>query len=248
MENLINDELKVYRGKDYIVNDKISIHQPSLGEIDDYGEQAYFNMIYDFTAVPADMMWQLDEIGVDYTKINDFELFSTVIFSKYTKNDTCILFGNDLDLKQFSHCMFKDTNEPVLYDEKSGIIIDEYTYCIIVNTLRKIHGLKRNNQFPGNETTRRILIDDAKNEYLLNKDKEYHSQLKSLISTMINSPGFKYDHENVWDMKINAFMDSVKRITKMKETDLLLQSGYSGFGIDLSKLNKEQLNWKGELE
>ena len=49
-------------------------------------------------------------------------------------------------------------------------------------------------------------------------------------------------------MKIYAFMDSVARIGKIKNAELLLQSGYSGFGIDLKKLNKEETNWLGELD
>ena len=50
-------------------------------------------------------------------------------------------------------------------------------------------------------------------------------------------------------MKINAFMDSVKRASKIKNVDLLLQSGYSGFGINLKDIkDKNQLNWLGELE
>ena len=82
------------------------------------------------------------------------------------------------------------------------------------------------------------------------QNAEKKSMLKNLISAMVNSPGFKYNHEQVWDMKIYAFMDSVKRIGKIKESDLILQSGYSGFGIDLSKLkNKEKItNWLGELD
>ena len=54
---------------------------------------------------------------------------------------------------------------------------------------------------------------------------------------MINSEGFKYNHDQVWDMKINAFMDSVKRIGKIKNADLLLQSGYSGFGVNLKDID-----------
>ena len=49
-------------------------------------------------------------------------------------------------------------------------------------------------------------------------------------------------------MKINAFMDSVKRIGKIKNADLLLQSGYSGFGVNLKDIEKKQLDWLGELE
>lgn len=49
-------------------------------------------------------------------------------------------------------------------------------------------------------------------------------------------------------MKINAFMDSVKRISKIKNSDLLLQSGYSGYGVNLKEVDKNQLDWIGELD
>ena len=65
---------------------------------------------------------------------------------------------------------------------------------------------------------------------------------------MINIEGFKYNHTQVWDMKINAFMDSVKRIGKIKNADLLLQSGYSGFGVNLKEVSQKQLDWLGELD
>ena len=77
--------------------------------------------------------------------------------------------------------------------------------------------------------------------------EEYHSRLKNLISAMINSEGFKYNHSQVWDMKINAFMDSVKRIQGINNAKLLLQSAYSGFGINMKDIDKKQLDWLGEL-
>ena len=33
------DDLKIYRGKDVIINDYITIHQPTSDEITDYGEK-----------------------------------------------------------------------------------------------------------------------------------------------------------------------------------------------------------------
>ena len=99
-----------------------------------------------------------------------------------------------------------------------------------------------------NNSTKQILIEDARDEMLANQNKKYKSRLKNLISTMVNSEGFKYDHSQVWDMKINAFMDSVKRISKIKTANLLLQSGYSGFGINLKDISKKQLDWQGELD
>ena len=82
----------------------------------------------------------------------------------------------------------------------------------------------------------------------MHKTLEYHSQLKNLISAMVNCEGFKYNHSEVWSMKIHAFMDSVKRISKIKNADLLLQSGYSGFGINLKDIDSKQTDWLGELD
>ena len=63
-----------------------------------------------------------------------------------------------------------------------------------------------------------------------------------------SSQGFKYNHAQIWDMKINAFLDSVKRISKIKNADLLLQSGYSSFGVNLKEISNDQINWLGELD
>ena len=46
--------LTLYFGDDYIINDKIKIHQPTIGEIVDYGEAEYFSMVHTITAIPSD--------------------------------------------------------------------------------------------------------------------------------------------------------------------------------------------------
>ena len=247
METIVNDELQIYRGKDFFVKKGILIHQPTLDEICEYGEQRYYSMVYSLTCVPADLCWQLDELGIDYTKLGDFELFYSLLCHNYSPEQTSILYV-DLDFSKFEVCKNDENEEIILYNAENDICIDEYTYLLITDVLRKIHGLKRNCQLPANETTRRILIEDAKEYYLLHKTLEYHSQLKNLISAMVNCEGFKYNHSEVWSMKIHAFMDSVKRISKMKNADLLLQSGYSGFGINLRDIDNKQIDWLGELD
>lgn len=243
----MNDELQIYRGKDFFVKEGITIHQPTLDEICDYGEKQYWSMIYTLTSVGADMKFQLFEIGIDYTEISDFQLFYSLLCKGLTQEQTSILFG-DLDFSKFQLCQKKDSEDILMYDAENNIDIDEYTYMVIVDVLRKMHGLKRNNQLPANESTKQILIEDARDEYNRNKNINNPSQLKNMVSAMINSEGFKYNHDEVWNMKISAFMDSVKRISKIKNADLLLQSGYSGFGVNLKEIPNKQLNWLGELE
>ena len=250
------DELRIYRGEDYVINDKIKIHIPTLGEICDYGEDEYFGLIHQITATPSDMMWQLDEMGIDFTQIDNFTLFSQLTCFKtdgmeekdfqMNKNRTNILLG-DLDLFEFKLMQDITNNEPCLYNKKTDNKIDGYTYKIICDCLRKIHFLEEHIEIPANESTRIVIIEDAKERYMMSKDKKHNSYLVNLISAMINSPGFKYNHSQVWDMKINAFMDSVKRISKIQNANLLLQSGYSGFGINLKEVSDKQINWLGDL-
>lgn len=226
----------------------IHIHQPSLGEIADYGEQEYYSMIHRLTSTPQSVKWQLWDMGIDYTKITPYELFYTFLFFLYPKEKTSILFG-DLDFTKFIQKKREDDGSIVLFQQigNDSVIIDEYTYNIIMDYLRLVHNIVKDEKMPANNTTKMILIEDDREEYQRNKNKEYHSQLKNMISAMVNCEGFKYNHSQVWDMKINAFMDSVKRILKIKDANMLLQSGYSGFGVNLKEIDKKQLNWLGEL-
>lgn len=73
------DELKVYKGHDIKITDKIIITQPTLNQIVDFGEKRYFNSVYTLTSVGADMKWQLWDMGQDYTQIEDYDLFIQVI-------------------------------------------------------------------------------------------------------------------------------------------------------------------------
>ena len=52
--NFEPSELQLYFGDDYVINDKIKIHQVTIGELADYGEALYFSMIHTLTATPSD--------------------------------------------------------------------------------------------------------------------------------------------------------------------------------------------------
>lgn len=250
---IVNDELKIYRGEDFVVSDHIIIHQATLNEICDYGEQDYFSMIQSITATPQSMKVQLWDMGIDYTTVTAWELFYSILYKLHPVEKTSVIFG-DLDLTKFQLMQRNDDNSIFLYqniedtDGVKEIIIDEFTYNVITDYLRQVHDIHEDKRIPGNESTKMILIEDDREEMERNKNKDYHSQLKNLISAMINCEGFKYNHSEVWNMKIGAFMDSVKRISKIKNADLLLQSGYSGFGVNLKEISNKQLDWLGELD
>ena len=124
----------------------------------------------------------------------------------------------------------------------------ENDYYKIVSCLRSMHNLKRDDRIAGSNSCRMAFIEDAKMEYEARLNEPYKSNLLPMVSTLVNMEGFKRNDTTIWGMNIYAFMDSVKRISKIRNSTLLLQSGYSGFGIDLSKIkNKNELDFMGEL-
>ena len=75
------DELSIYRGKDIQITPKIIITQPTLDQIERFGEKRYFNAVHTLTAVGADLKWQLwDYDQTDYTQIEDYDLFIKFIW------------------------------------------------------------------------------------------------------------------------------------------------------------------------
>lgn len=269
------DELRLYRGGDFIVNNQISIRTPTIGEICDYGEADYFSMVNTLCAVGIDLCWQLEEAGIKFDEISDFQLFAGILRKGFDTDKTRVLFGDRLNLSDMEVVQDPESKKVMLiqrapvkiyrfewvrtfrtwFDKKffkkepeKDIIIDEQTYFKIVRHLRNVHGLKRDDRFAGTAHCRQAFIEDAKMEYEVAKFQPRKSAILPLVSTLVNIEGFKRDDRDIWDMNLYAFMDSVKRIGKIRNAQLLLQSGYSGFGIDLKKVKKEELNYMGELD
>ena len=176
------------------------------------------------------------------------------IFSKYYDvEQTKIILGNTLNLKEMR--LFQNQKGEMYLGQKiitqdgetKTITLNESDYYEIVKYLRALHNLKRNNAVAGTKSCRMAFIEDAKMEYEAQLLEPRRSHLLPLVSTMVNSDGFKRDDQTIWDMNIYAFMDSVKRVDKIRNSNLLLQSGYSGFGVDLKKIRKDELNYMGEL-
>lgn len=271
------DDLKIYRGRDIQITPKIIVTQPTLGEIEEFGEKRYFNAVYSLTAVGADLKWQLwDFEGIDYTKIDDYDLFIKFIsktvcsrkllyaelmnnpdkykeeLSSLTEEDLREMLINplqlilkDIDLADFTACKLQKNDQIVLYNKEKDITIDRFVYSQIVDVVRRIHGLKRNNEMPANERTKMDLIEDARDDAIAASRTPYKSILKPLISALTVKSGACGD-DKIWNMKINMFFDSIKRISKIQDAQLLLQGAYSGF-TSLKGVDKSRLDWAGEI-
>ena len=271
------DELRIYRGFDIPITDKIIVTQPTIGQIVDFGEKRYFQAVHCLTGVGADFKWQLwDYYNTDYTTIDDFELFKKMIchslaskkhiykeltenrdkYSEQLKNiseedlaemliNPLSLILKDIDFADFKEYESDKNPETILYDVEHDITIDRFVYTRMVDAVRKIHGFKRNNQLPANERTKMDLIEDARDEAMMASQKEYKSVLKPLISALAVKTG-QLGGDSIWNTKINMFFDSIKRVNKIQDAELLLQGAYSGFA-SLKDVDRSRLDWAGEI-
>lgn len=237
------DALFLYFGDDYVINDKIKLAQPTIGQIVDYGEASYFSMIHTLTAIPSDvksMLW--DQMQLDWTQVEDFDLF--IMFSQtMTPDKTGIVFG-DLDFSKMRPFRSKQNDDIVLADPETGVIIDKMIYIRMMSFLRKLHNITPKIEKAANKITKKILIDEDRRNREYNKDKPFRSYLLPLISAVKVRQGYTKDY--VRNMGLAEFFDDVSRLQIINSADHLLNGMYCGMA-DLSKVPKEQFNWMREL-
>ena len=63
--------------KKYKLTDKITVRIPTIEEIrkTETSEQEYYQAVFLFTKTQCDIMVELDEVGKDYTQVDDYDLF-----------------------------------------------------------------------------------------------------------------------------------------------------------------------------
>lgn len=225
--------------REFKINDKISIKVPTVGDILD-NEDDYYGMVYSITATPYDMMVQLDDLGVDFTTISDFELF-LFVFQMLRMQDTSLVFGS-LDLSKFRIDINDQNNMVVLKDEENGIVIDDWIHGEICSALRKIHGLKRNNKKPANGEAKKYMLERARKKLKRRQGQVQESQLEGLIIALVNTEQFSYTYQTVRDMTIYQFNESLHQIIHKIDFDNKMRGIYSGT-ISSNDLNPDELNW-----
>lgn len=244
MIDLEVDELFLYFGDDYVINDQIKLKQPTIGQVVDYGEAQYFSMIHTLTAIPSDVksiLWdQMNKL--DWTQVEDFELF--MMFSQsMTPDKTGIIFG-DLDFSKMRPFRNSQNGEIVLADKELGVIIDKLIYARMMSFLRKLHNITPKPERAKGKRAREAMIDEDRRNRELNKDKPFRSYLLPLISAVKVKQGYTRDY--VRNMGLYEFFDDLARSQAIDSANHLLNGAYCGMA-DLSKVNKKEFNWLREL-
>ncbi len=225
--------------RQYAINDKISIVIPTVGEIAE-DEDSYYSIISVLTSMPIDYMVALDDAGIDFTEINEYELF-IIMFSGLKSMNTKLVFG-DLDLSKFEIMVNGQNNMVVLRDEENDITIDRAIHGQIAMVLREIHHLEKNRRKPANKEAKSYMLERARMKARRNRNRKQKSQLESLIVAMVNAPEFKYDFDTVRDITIYQFNESVRQVIKRVDVDHRMIGIYSGT-VSAKDMKQDDLNW-----
>ena len=242
MIDLDVDVLFLYFGDDYVINDKIKLVQPTIGQVADYGEASYFAMVHTLTAIPSDMKSQLWDNGIDWCTLEDFELF-VLLAPTMTPDKTGIIFG-DLDFSKMRPYQHPQNDEIVLADKESGIVIDKLIYIRMMTFLRKLHNITPKPEKAKGKRAKQAMIDEDRRNREFNKDKPFRSYLLPLISAIKVKQGYTRDY--VRNMGLYEFFDDVSRAQVIDSANHLLNGVYCGMA-DLSKVDKKDFNWMREL-
>lgn len=225
--------------QEYAINEHIKIQIPTVGEVLD-NEDDYYTMVTMLTAMPVDMMVQLDDIGVDFTAVNEYELF-LILFNALKDKDTSLIFG-ELDLKPFRSAVNPQNNTIVLRDKETGVVIDRGIQGQIASVLRKIHNLKRNNRKPANQEAREYMLQRAREKMRRRSKRVNDSQLEELIVAMVNTEQFHYGFEGTRELSIYQFNESVRQVIKKIDYDNSMHGVYAGT-VNAKELSQDDLNW-----
>lgn len=250
------DELKMYFGKPFDVGNGMTIYQPTIGQILDIGEENFYTTLYIFIGNPTMFRLQLWDMGIDWNKITSYDIFTSAV-TGINKKVSDLLFG-DLDFSGFALYgkkieQINDNGEteiiqiPTLYNQSIDIEISREDYTLISEYLQVMFNIHpKVERAKGRATKEAIIEEDRMNLAMRQKEKQSGSTLLPLISSCLNHPGFKYKLNELEDVGICYFMDSVQRLQVYESSTAVMKGMYSGF-VDGSKIKPENYNWMRSL-
>lgn len=250
------DRLKLLRGRPIKISDLLIIRQPTIGEIEEYGEAKFMNTFWLMCSSAWDMPSVYADMGIDFMTVSDWDFFIQTIYSlKLTREDTEIIFG-ELDFSQL-YPMSMQTEDgiekTVLLNPQEYIynninyspgrfIIDEEIYRETIKYIREMIGFVHKGRKAGNAATAKILIMDDRKNRSKSDGKPYESMFHNGLISLVNTEEFPYNYEEAFGITIYQFTKSLLQIQGKKQACALLQGSMSGF-VDTSGIPSENFQW-----
>lgn len=245
----------------YEVNDNITINIPKVGDIWDSDskyeryEKYYLSMVSLFTQTPTDMMIELDDMGLDWTEVDEYSLFIILMssfLSDINNPDFPVKWNSlflNLDYKDIVLKADDAENNFVFINSNGDVIFNKQIYNYISDLLCAVLLTTKNREYAKvpEIDTRKYILERARLkrkrrlERLNNKrETTSSSALDGVILFLVNNNAFKYNFETVKELSIYDLYASFKQINKNQEIDGLM-TGYWYGNVDLSKISDSKL-------
>ena len=245
------DRLQMYFGKPYVVdlegvNGSVTIKMPIVGNVMMYGEKIFNETLSVFVTNTTSYRLALWDSGIDWNEISDFELFC-MLYSRLDKGAVELMFDS-LDFSKFklSKTEKDGVEQIVLYNEEDDIEINEDVYQYIHQYLQEVFNIFPIEKITHSKTMKEMYIKKDRAEFERTKDESKGSSIQALISSCVNHPGFKYKLNELTELGICEFYDSVKRLQIYESSTALMKGMYSGF-VDSSKISADSYNFMKEI-
>ncbi len=221
------------------IQDNIVVRIPTVGEILD-NEQEYYSNVALLTATPYEMMVQLDELHMDFTEIDEWGLFC-ILFREIQRRDFRMVF-RDLDFKNLTPIINKDSHEVVFVDKNNEVAFDRIAHLRVSRFLRNILCIDKKDKRPANQAAKDYMLERARTRMSRARKKVIKSQLEEYIVALVNTKEFPYDYDSVRGITIYQFNRSLRQIIKKIDYDNLMIGCYAGT-VDMEKVDQNKLTW-----
>ena len=220
----------------------IAIRIPTVGEILQ-NERLYYQTTYSLTATPFQNMVQLDDLGIDFTTISEWQLFIQTFLAYAHSGDLLDYVFADLQTQGFG--IYQDPQTAALYlsNPDTGVQIHESTYLQIVELIRKINLYEHITARPANETARQYLIEKERKRLKRLAKKPPETYLEQMVIALVNTAEFPYDYESCMHLSIYAFNQSFKQIQHKINYDNTMIGIYAGTLNARDMKDKSALSW-----
>lgn len=234
---------KILRGDPIVVNEKITLRQPTINEIIDFDEGRFFGIFYSMCSSAYDRPSMFADMGIDFMTVSDWQYFLSVV-QAMDKESTKLIFG-DFDFTEFvlmKRTNTDDTFDYVLYRESDGYIFDESVYYEVIPYVREMVNFHHTGKKAANKSTAKLLIMDDRRERERNKNKEPESMLDGILLSLVNTEEFSYTYKTVYELTIYQLMKSFTQICGKKLAIARMQGSMSGF-VDTSGVDPKEFDW-----
>lgn len=231
----------------YKISNRISVNIPTVRMVrgeNEEDESDFWQEVGMFTTSSYDMVVELDDMGLDFTKTSDYMVlviqFLALREEKVKKNVPDLLFEG-IDFWKLQ--VLRENDNTVFVDENSEIVINEKIYNAISDVLTCVTGHEKPKRIKYDDFLRRRYIEDCReSQKRKRKPKKNRSGgvLDGIILRLVCNANFPYNFETVNDVTLYDLIYSLKQIEKDISVTDLMQSRL--VGADLKKLAPEQLS------